>query len=199
MEDLLASPWGALVITVLRILDVSMAVSRTIIAVRGMRGVAAFIGFFEVLVWLVAAGTALSNLNSPLHVLGYAAGFAAGNYIGISIEKKLAIGMSVVRATCRHLPDEPRRLSSEVSRELQEHGFTYTQIAGHGSRGQVDILNIVVPRRRVREVIQIIQASDPDAFITVEEVRSTLGGQVLAAGPIWYPGGRKGPMFSRFS
>ena len=197
MEELFASPWGALLIAVLRMVDVSMAVTRTIIAVRGMRGAAALIGFFEVLVWLFAAGSALSNLNSPLHLISYAGGFALGNLVGISLEQKLAIGMAVVRATCRHLPDEPRRMSSEVGRLLQEHGFTYTQIAGEGTRGKVDILNVVVPRRRVQAVLKVIRQSDPDAFVTVEEVRSTLGGQMLSGGPVWFPGGRKGPFLSR--
>ena len=78
MDALLAAPIGALLIFLLRIVDVSMSIMRMILAVRGHRVAAASIGFFEVLIWLVAVGAALEHLDSWLHIVGYAAGFAAG-------------------------------------------------------------------------------------------------------------------------
>lgn len=65
---------GALIILGLRIVDVSMGTVRMILGVRGYRGQAAAIGFFEVLIWLIAVGVALRHLTPILHIVGYAGG-----------------------------------------------------------------------------------------------------------------------------
>lgn len=91
MDVLFAAPIGALLIFMLRIVDVSMATVRLIFIVRGARGLAAVIGFFEVLIWVVAAGHALQHLDSILHVVGYAGGFAAGSYVGVWLEGVFAM------------------------------------------------------------------------------------------------------------
>ena len=96
VSELFALPVGALLIFLLRIVDVSMATVRLIFAVRGRRGLAAVIGFFEILVWIFAVGQALQHLDSVLHLLGYAAGFATGSYVGVWLEGRLALGLSVL-------------------------------------------------------------------------------------------------------
>lgn len=186
-----AAPVGALLIFGLRVIDVSMAVMRMILNVRGQRGVAAFIGFFEVLVWLVAVGHALQHLDSIYHVVGYAAGFAMGNYAGVWLEGKFALGLNSVRAVCR-TDDLPNGSTSgrETANKLREEGFAVTEVEGRGLHSNVEILSVIVPRKKVPHVMQIIQAHDPDAFVSVEEVRSTHGGY-------FRPGGRKFPFLVR--
>lgn len=190
MEVLFAAPIGALLIFCLRIVDVSMAMMRMILAVRGSRGLAALIGFFEVLVWLVAVGQALQHLNSIPHVVGYAGGFALGNYVGVWLEGRFAIGVNVVRVISR-IPDDATTGAGgqAVARMLRREGFAVTELLGKGRENDVVMLNIVVPRRNVSRVMRIIGDSDPDAFVSVEEVRTTRGGYIR-------PGGRKMPFFS---
>src|SRR5690606_31834346 len=102
MDALLASAWGPLVIFCLRIVDVSLATLRMLLAVRGIKYVAPFIGFFEVLVWILAVGTAIRHLDSPLHLFGYAGGFATGTLVGLLIEERMAIGMATIRIVSRY-------------------------------------------------------------------------------------------------
>lgn len=47
-----------------RILDVSIGTVRTILVFRSHRIWAAVLGFFEVLIWLVAAGSVIQNLDT---------------------------------------------------------------------------------------------------------------------------------------
>lgn len=188
MDALFAAPVGALLIFGLRIIDVSMAMVRMIMAVRGYRGVAALIGFVEVLVWLFAAGAALQHLDSAFHVVGYAAGFAAGNYVGVWLENRFALGVNVVRAVCPAF--EEGTGTPVIAETLRDAGFAVTEIGGHGREQSVSILDIVVPRRRVPDVLETLGEHEPKAFITVEEVRSVRGGYVR-------PGGRKLPFLSR--
>src|SRR4051812_46879159 len=98
----MGTPWGALAIFALRIVDVSCDTMRILFAVRGKRLVAGALGFVQVLVWPFAVGSALQHLNSWLHVLGYAAGYATGTMVGITIEQAVAYGLAVVRITSPH-------------------------------------------------------------------------------------------------
>src|SRR3954464_10513295 len=90
LDALFASPWGALVIFALRIVDVSCDTMRVIFAIRGKRGIAACLGFVQALVWIFAVGNAVKHLDSVLHVLGYAGGYAMGTFIGVTLEQAIA-------------------------------------------------------------------------------------------------------------
>ncbi|MEX0599152.1 MAG: DUF5698 domain-containing protein [Rhodothermales bacterium] len=183
LDSVFAAPIGALLIALLRVADVSMAMMRMILAVRGHRLVASLLGFVEVLIWLVAVGMAIEHLNSILHVLGYAGGFAVGTYVGIWLEEYVALGTSVVHAVVRRsAPDSNQEQGSvAAARQLRDGGFAVTELEGRGRESSVDILNVVVPRRRVSQVIDIIRRSDPSAFVSIEEVRSVQGGHSLPA------------------
>lgn len=188
MTEMILDPWfaapiGALLICLLRITDVSMSIMRMILAVRGHRVVAAFIGFFEVLIWLVAVGKALEHLNSIIHVIGYAGGFAVGNYVGVWLEGRFALGVNVVRAVIRRPKGEDKAASAvRAARKLRSEGFAVTEMEGRGLRSYVDILNVVAARRSVPHVIRIIREHDPATFLSVEEVRSVEGGYLRPAG-----------------
>ena len=172
MESLFALPYGPLLIFAMRIVDVSLGTLRTMIVVRGERGIAALIGFVEVLVWVLAAGSALQHLDSAFHLVAYAGGFAAGNYVGIAVENSIALGTVVVRAI---IPDEA---DGQTARRLRERGYAVTEIDGRGREGPVDILNAVVKRKKAPRVIEAIEANAPRSFVTVEELRTTHRGRL---------------------
>jgi uncharacterized protein YebE (UPF0316 family) len=163
--DLIASAWGPLLIFFLRIVDVSLATLRMLLAVRGVKMIAPIIGFFEVLIWIVAVGTAIQHLDSPLHLIGYAAGFATGTYVGMLIEEKIAFGMSTVRVVSRHG-------GVELAEALRERGFGVTEFAGQGKEGAVEVVEAVLRRRDLPKVFQEVRTWDPEAFVTVEEPRA---------------------------
>jgi uncharacterized protein YebE (UPF0316 family) len=169
---LFAGPWGPLVIFTLRIVDVSLATLRMLLSVRGQRVVVPIIGFFEVLIWLFAAGSAIQYLNSPLHVLGYAGGFAAGTAVGLWVEEKLAFGLATVRIISGHV-------GVELADALREQGFGVTEFAGEGREGKVEVVYTVARRDQIKGIMGVVDTWDPDAFVTVEEPRSIRRGWLL--------------------
>ena len=181
MDTLFAAPLGALLIFLLRIVDVAIGTFRLIIGVRGYRMQASVLGFFEVLVWLFAVGAALQHLNSVLHIAGYAGGFAAGNFVGIWLDQRLGMGVNVVRAVCR-TADDGARPGAGAAAALRSDGFAVTEVEGRGQDDPVNVLNVVAKRRQVNQVIDIVHAHAPEAFITVQEVRATRGGFFRPAG-----------------
>jgi uncharacterized protein YebE (UPF0316 family) len=161
MIELLSGPWGPVIIFFLRLVDVSMSTFRVLMVVRGSRWLAPLVSFFEILIWVIAAGVVIRNLGSPLHAVGYAAGFSAGTAVGMWIEGKLALGICSIRAISR----DPQR---ELASELRSSGYGVTEQRGRGREGTVGILHAVVRRRDIHDVIRTIERHDPDAFVTVQ-------------------------------
>ena len=172
LEQVFAGPLGPLVIFGLRIFDVSLATLRMLLTVRGQRVLVPLIGFFEVLIWLFAAGTAIQYLGSPLHAVGYAGGFAAGNAVGLWIEEKLALGLARVQTFSPHG-------GVELAEAIREQGFGVTEFVGQGREGKVELVSTVVRRSEVPRVLKVIDVWDPDAFVTVDEPRAVHRGWLL--------------------
>jgi uncharacterized protein YebE (UPF0316 family) len=173
MELILAGPLGPLLIFTLRICDVSIATFRLISAVRGRKLLATALGFVEILIWIVAVGTVVRNLDSVWLVVSYAAGFAAGTYVGMTIEEKLALGLADVRIMSRET-------GVEIAESLRDLGFGVTEMLGQGKEGRVEILMTVVPRRALRRVLDEVSHWDDGAFVTVEEPRSIQRGWLFS-------------------
>ena len=174
LSDLLGSPFGPLFIFLFRIVDVSCDTMRVILAVRGKRVVAGILGFFQALIWIFAVGTAIRHLDSLPHVFGYAAGFAMGTFIGITIEQAVAYGLATIRIVSM-------RGGVEIAAALRDAGYGATEFPGYGRDGQVEIVNSVVRRSQVADVVAIVERWDPDAFVTVEEPRVLRGGSFTPA------------------
>lgn len=149
-----------------RICDVTLGTIRIIFVSRGKRNIAPFLGFFEVLIWIVVIGQLVQNLHSITSYLGYAAGFAAGNFVGMYIEDHLAIGTLIVRAI---LPSG----GEELMQRLHAAGYGVTCVNGEGASGPVKMVYTVVKRRNLKEVVGIIHACHPKTFVSIEDVRST--------------------------
>lgn len=171
VDQLFASNWGALVIFLLRIVDVSADTMRVIFAIRGKRGIAAVLGFFQAIVWIFAVGNAVKHLDSMLHIFGYAGGYAMGTWVGITIETAIAYGFATVRVVSR-------TAGVEIAHALRARGFGVTEFPGFGRDGAVEILNSVVQRSHVDDVVKLVVQWDPEAFVTVEEPKVLRGGSM---------------------
>jgi len=170
LDSLFALPWGPLVIFAMRIVDVSLDTMRVLSAVRGHRWVAGGLGFFQALIWIVVVGNAIKYLDSAWHVLGYAGGFGAGTLVGVSIEHALAYGLATVRVVSRD--------GVQIAAALRDRGYGVTSIGGQGRDGRVDILDSVVQRQDLEEIMRLVEGWDPRAFVTVEEPKLLRGGSI---------------------
>lgn len=148
-----------------RILDVSLGTVRTILVFRGHRLLAAIIGFFEIVVWVIAAGQVLQNLDAWYLIVAYAGGFGAGNYVGIWLESKLAIGREMVSAISF-------RADGGLARLLRERGFRAIDVDADMGRGPaVDLVITVTRRRRIPELLRTIVEADPEAEYSVSDIK----------------------------
>ncbi|MCQ1537435.1 DUF2179 domain-containing protein [Methanocalculus taiwanensis] len=158
-----------LFIIVARIVDVSMGTLRIIFVARGYRYLAPTLGFFEVIVWLLAIGEIMKNLNNPACYIAYGLGFALGNFLGILIEDHLSIGQVIVRVITN-------RDATQLVETLKQKNFGITSINAEGATGEVKLIFCVINRSRMTEIIELIKHFNPNAFYSVEDVRSVKEG-----------------------
>ncbi|MDZ7373100.1 MAG: DUF2179 domain-containing protein [candidate division KSB1 bacterium] len=174
MSALLNSPWFTWVILPIlifcaRIVDVSIGTMRIIFIAKEKRFLAPLLGFFEVLIWLLAIGQIFKHLDNALCYVAYAGGFATGNYVGMLLERRLALGTEVVRLITRQDP-------SELLRALQAEGFGTTVIDGYGSTGPVKIIFTLIRRKDRPHLLELIQEYTPGTFFSIEDVREAQAG-----------------------
>ncbi len=167
---------GALLIFVLRVCDVSLGTMRTVFTVRGMRHYSSALGFIEAAIWVLAIRHVFNNLDSWLNVIGYAGGYAAGNFSGITLERWIGSGWVLLRVISMEK-------AGPLRQALGERGFGVTCVEGQGVSREVDVLFIVAPRKRGKEALNLVQEIDEKAFITIDPVTPARGGYLPYVAP----------------
>jgi uncharacterized protein YebE (UPF0316 family) len=152
-----------------RILDQSIGTLRLIFLSKGMKHIAPFLGFFEVIIWLLAVGQIMQHLDNWLCYIAYGAGFAAGNFIGMTLEEKLSIGTSIIRVI---LSSE----SPELITALKAHNFGLTILDAEGAKGKVKILFSIIRRKEIPAFLNTLHLHHPTAFYTIEDVKEAKDG-----------------------
>mgnify|MGYP000589410971 CR=1 FL=1 len=148
-----------------RIIDVSIGTIRIIFVSRGKKNLAPLLGFFEVLVWVIAISQIMKHLDNFICYFAYAAGFATGTFVGMILEEKLAIGMLVIRVIL--VKDDFRLMA-----RLHDAGFGVTVVDAKGANGDVKIVYTIIKRKELEEALEIITMCNSKAFYSIEDART---------------------------
>jgi uncharacterized protein YebE (UPF0316 family) len=152
-----------------RAVDVSLGTLRIIFVSKGRRFLASLLGFFEILVWIIAITKIMQNITNFFYYLVYAGGFAAGIYFGIVIEEKLAFGLLSIHVFTA-------KDANKLLKRLRDKNYGVTSRVSCGEKGKIDELFIVIKRKNLFQVMKILRDYDCDAFISIEDVRLVRGG-----------------------
>ena len=152
-----------------RIIDVSMGTIRMIFIIRGDKWPAAAIGFFEIMIFTVALGLVIGNLDNPVKLLVFCLGFSLGVVVGSMIEEKLAMGFRGIQVTVD-------QQYSHIAEELREEGFPVTCWQATGRAGPKIVMNIIVKRNMAKQVADKIYEKDDCAFVVLLEPKQFRGG-----------------------
>ena len=172
--ELMENPLFSLVLLPLliffaRVADVALGTLRIVFISQNRRKLAPLVGFFEIFIWLLAMGKIFSNLTNFLYYFAYAAGFAAGNYIGLSVENKISLGLLSLRLIISGD-------SEKLIKSLKEQGYGLTSLTAEGIKGNVKLVIMIIKRKNKLKVLEIIKQTVPDAFISIEQVQTVRGG-----------------------
>ena len=166
---------SGLLIFALRVLQSLISTMRTIWMVRGQKPLSILAAFLETLIYILTVAKVITEMDNIWNILGYCGGFAAGLAMGMFMEEKMALGFALVRIIST-------KGGANIAGRLRERGFGVTEVSGRGREGSIYIVESVVSRREVPNVLSHIDALDDKAFVTVEEIRSVAHGFVRGGG-----------------
>tara|TARA_B110000438_G_scaffold250445_1_gene254303 strand:+ start:151 stop:651 length:501 start_codon:yes stop_codon:yes gene_type:complete len=158
--------FSALIIFSLRLADQSLGTMRALLVAKNKPIYAALIGLVESAIWIVAISQVVKDIDDPILIGSYAAGFAAGTILGSYIERIVGVGNIVVRVFA------PAN-SPSVAEALRENGHGVTVIDGEGKDGPVKIYWCVISRRKLKAVLKMIEEINPKAYITTDMTSPT--------------------------
>jgi uncharacterized protein YebE (UPF0316 family) len=150
-------------IFLVRIIDVPIGTLRIIFLAKGKKLWVPILGFFEVLLWLIVMTKIMQNIDKPVYYIAYAGGFAAGSWVGMMLEEKLAMGIALVRI----ITSKPAVLLVE---KMKSAGYMVTDVPAAGGEGPVNVVFTIVKRRAIKELVQLINEFNPNAFYTIEDI-----------------------------
>ena len=152
-----------------RVIDVTLGTLRVIFVSKGAKNIAPFIGFFEVLIWIIIISQIFARANDWIAYLSFAAGYATGSYVGIMLEKRIAYGVVLCRIYTQ-------KNGADLLKKLNQKNFGATMTRGEGSVNQVYIIEAVIDRKQLKSLEQLLITFDPNIFYVVEDVRTRQNG-----------------------
>lgn len=153
----------AFVIFFARTINIAVDTLRFMFTMRGKRGLAWVLGFIQSVLFVIIFASVLTNLDNFLNIIGYSAGFATGNVLGMAIEKRLAIGYV-------HFNIISRNRSTEIADALRDAGYGVTEIPARGKESSFLLIDCRVRRKEADDVEALALHVDPEAFITAEDI-----------------------------
>jgi uncharacterized protein YebE (UPF0316 family) len=147
-----------------RITDVTFGTFRIVMVAKGQKYIAPILGFFEVGIWIVVIGKIIQSMDNWVCIIAYASGFATGNFIGLLIEDKVAMGFVKIQIITS-------KMAANLIQNLVESGFGITHHEANGANGKVSIIYSVINRKQIPVIIEMIRTHNPDAFYTIEDVK----------------------------
>lgn len=152
-----------LLIFLARVLDVSIGTIRMVFISKGFKKIAPVLGFFEILIWIIAVKQIMDNLTHPILYFAYAGGFAFGTYIGMKIEEKLSVGKVLVRI---FIKKENEAIISELRKD-----YRITVSEAQGRDGNVKIVFAILNKKKMKPFLKKIKNVNSKAFYTIEDIK----------------------------
>ncbi len=148
-----------------RVMDVTIGTIRIVMVSKGHKFWAPFLGFFEILIWLLAISRIFQNLDNWVCYISYAAGFATGNYIGLALEERLAVGIVKIQIITR-------KSAQKLIENMINAGYGITHHEAKGRTENVSIIHSIIKRSELKKVEDLVKSTNPKAFYSLEDVKS---------------------------
>lgn len=170
----ISGPALYIIIFCAKIIEVSISTVRLVLINKGERLKGAILGFVEIMIWLIVVSSVLNNITEdPIKVLIYAVAFSMGNFIGVTIESKIAVGLSSIQVVVNETDGE---ILADV---LRDESYGVTILEGRGKDdSKKNLLFIQLKRKKIPEAVKLIKLTAPQAYITVNDIKSMMGGYI---------------------
>ncbi len=150
-----------------RIADVSLGTLRTVLCVKGKSFEPFVIAFFEVLIWYAIAKEALNTTGNTIYVaISYSLGYATGTYIGSILSKVLIKGVVGVQIIVKENSDKLVKQLRKIG-----YGVSIIELKNDYEGKNKDMLYIQANNKRLKELKNIVEKYDKNAFLVVNDTK----------------------------
>ncbi|MFD1671960.1 DUF2179 domain-containing protein [Agrilactobacillus yilanensis] len=149
----------------INVLYLTVNTMRLLLQNRGLSVPAALFGMIEITLYTLGLNYVLKNLNQPIYLLAYAFGFGTGIFLGMLIDRWLAIGYVIVQVITPQDDAEAEQVHSTLARIIRDQGYGVTEMNGRGRDGHREILEVLVPRKDEKIVYDTVLAYNANAFM----------------------------------
>lgn len=163
------------IIFICRVSDVTLGTLRNLFLSKNIKSIVPVVGFFEVMIWIIAVNQVLQHMDNFMSYLGWGLGYATGIIIGIKIDERLGLGLQMLRIITNKNCDE-------LVAALNEANLGSTVVDGQGAKGKVTMVYLIIKRTDQKKVSTLIQFYNPDSFYTIEDIKEVNKGVFPAAG-----------------
>ncbi|NLE52204.1 MAG: DUF2179 domain-containing protein [Chloroflexi bacterium] len=153
----------------LRVIGNIITTMRLVLIVRGEKLWSSVIGTIEALIFALALGGVVSSLDNLWNLAAYSVGYGVGGYLGLVLEQRLVTRFVSVNIISQHH-------GHDIAVAVREAGYGATEGSGKGGAGEVGSVTVVVRHRQVNDVVRVAHRIDPNAFVTMEELRGIARG-----------------------
>lgn len=167
---------NCLIIFLVRVFDVTLGTTCTVMIVKGKREIGSILGFINVIIWFLVVRQALTMETKTIFetmavAIAYAGGYGIGTYAGSWVEEKLAIGSSSINVITKGL-------RYDLVNTLRDKGFGVSTLVVQGKDSENLMILIEVNRKKLNDAHNVIKAMAPDAFISITDTRKIINGYV---------------------
>ena len=155
----------------LAFVSVSLWTMRVALTARGRKVAGALTSGVEAVVFILAFSQAAADLTAVHKLIGYALGVALGTLAGVYLDDRFSAGQSEVRVITQGVD------LSHVQ-ALHDAGWPVTWIPGSGPDGDVTVAFVAADDRRLPELVRALRRLAPEAFWTIERLRTAKAGRI---------------------
>ena len=150
-------------IFIAKVIENTLGTLRLIVVSNGKKIFGAILQGVIAIIWAFSAGVVIININEDiLKIIFFALGSLVGSYVGSLIEEKIALGSSMITAIINE------KKASIIVRTLKRKNYIVNIVnTEHKKR----TITIMVHRKRVPNVSNIIKTLDSDAIIISQNIR----------------------------
>ncbi len=161
-----------LLVCAAKIVEITIQSLKTVMMVKGQRLNSALLGFVECIIWGLAVSTIIGSLGDDyLLLVFYCFGYAAGLYLGSTLEGRIALGTSNLQIIAN---DEA---TEKICAYLKENNRGFTVFEGHGSTQKMNMIFIVLARKEIAKVSKAVRAAaGSNVFVVADDVSNYTGG-----------------------
>lgn len=159
-----------LIIALGKILEIITYTVRTVLITRNLKIPVSILGVINNLIGITLIVLVVDGISENIYrAFAFAIGETIGTYIGMWLEKKLALGNNMVTVVVN------KSIAQKVIDNLLGRGYQTTYMTGKGLKAERTILKVFSERKRKNGIIEAINEEHASAVIFDSKVLNVKG------------------------